>query len=86
MGLEREKVEGIEMVAYEFYLRNETNEVQLVGILPERRKSPERISPESILRWGKEVLGNDVNPNDIFYVTMTVDENGGGISSGSPGY
>jgi hypothetical protein len=73
------------MVAYEFYLRNEMNEVQLVGILPERRKDPERISPESILKWGKEVLGDDVSPKDIFYVTMTVDENGGGISSQSPG-
>jgi len=74
------------MVVYEFYLRNETNEVQLVGILLERRKDFERISSESILRWGKEVLGDDVNQKDIFYVTMTVDENGGGMSSQSSSF
>ena len=61
------------MVAYEFYLRNEMNEFQLIGILPERRRKPERINPESILNWGKEVLGNEVSLNDIFYVTMVVD-------------
>jgi len=40
------------MVAYEFYLRDPKDEFHLMGILPERRKVLERITEESIMRWG----------------------------------
>ena len=46
------------MVAYELYLRNRKGEEHLLGILPERRKNPSRITKESVVRWGKLVLGN----------------------------
>ena len=69
------------MIAYEFYMRDQTNGRQLIGILPERRKTPERITPESIINWGKEMLGDDVNLDDIFYVTTTIDEETGEIHS-----
>ena len=62
------------MMAYELYLRDEANILQLIGILPERRKTPERITPKSIINWGKEILGDDVNPNNILYIIKTVDE------------
>jgi hypothetical protein len=75
---------GDKMIAYKFYVRDEVNVYQLIGILPERRKHPERITPESVTHWGKEVLGGDVNPNNIFYITTTVDENTGDIYSSSP--
>ena len=61
------------MVAYELYKRDKTNLHELIGILPERRKTPERITPESIINWGKEILGDDVN--NIFYITKTIYEN-----------
>ena len=51
------------MVAYELYLRNWKGEEHLVGILPERRKNPARITKKSVLRWGKLVLGNGPNAN-----------------------
>jgi hypothetical protein len=69
------------MIAYEFYMRDQTNGRQLIGILPERRKTPERITPESIINWGKEMLGGDMNLDDIFYVTTTIDEKTGEIHS-----
>jgi hypothetical protein len=69
------------MIAYELYLRDEANVFQLIGILPERRKNPERITPESIINWGKEILGDDVNLNNILYITKTVDEKTGEIYS-----
>jgi predicted HAD superfamily hydrolase len=72
---------GDRMIAYKFYMRDETNVYQLIGILPERRKNPERITPESVIHWGNEVLSDDVNPNNIFYITTTVDENTGEIYS-----
>jgi hypothetical protein len=40
------------MVAYEFYWRDEKGKEHLIGILPERRKNPERITEESIFNWG----------------------------------
>jgi hypothetical protein len=43
------------MAAYEFYWRDATEKEHFVGVLPERRKNPERISDESIINWGSAV-------------------------------
>ncbi len=58
------------MVAYEFYWRNESENVHFIGILPERRKKPERITPESILKWGWKVIGDDLDVKDIYFVKV----------------
>ena len=44
------------MVAYEFYLNDSEGNKSLIGILPERRKEPKRITQKSILRWGRMLL------------------------------
>ena len=49
------------MVAYEIYLNNKDGKEHLVGILPERRKDPARITEKSILKWGNLVLGSKSN-------------------------
>jgi len=67
------------MVAYEFYRRNEIKGNELVGILPERRKDPKRITEESIRNWGKMILGEYVDENDIFFVKVTIDKTSGDI-------
>jgi hypothetical protein len=61
------------MTAYEFYYRDAKG-VHLIGILPERRKSPERINQESIMRWVRMVLGNHANvpDNDLFFIQVEV--------------
>jgi hypothetical protein len=58
------------MVAYEFYWLDETGKEHLIGILPERRKDPERITQESILSWGWKVIGHDSDVNDIYFVQV----------------
>ena len=58
------------MVAYEFYWRNETGEEHFIGILPERRKNPERITEGSILNWGWKVIGNNPDLNNIYFVRV----------------
>jgi hypothetical protein len=63
------------MIAYEFYWRDTIKGSQLIGILPERRKKPERISHDSIINWGKTLLGSNVKVNDIFFVQITLDKN-----------
>ena len=61
------------MIAYEFYWRDTIKGSQLIGILPERRKKPERISHDSIINWGKTLLGENVDINDIFFVKIRMD-------------
>jgi hypothetical protein len=58
------------MVAYEFYLRNE-KEDKLIAILPERRKDPKRITPESIMNWGR-ILSNSagIDANNIYFIQV----------------
>jgi hypothetical protein len=60
------------MVAYEFYQHNEEGD-RLIGILPERRKDPKRITPESIMNWGRilcTTTGIDVK--NIYFVQVEV--------------
>lgn len=60
------------MVAYELYWHDETEEAHLIGILPERRKSPERITQESILNWGRKVVGDSAETKEIFFTQVEV--------------
>jgi hypothetical protein len=69
----------IGMVAYEFYWRDSTKGFELIGILPERRKDPKRISQASIMNWGKMILGEYVDENDIFFIKVTIDKTSGDI-------
>lgn len=62
------------MVAYEFYWRNEIGDTHLVGILPERRKDPNRISDESIMNWVKKIIGDTSRANDIFFSKVNINE------------
>ena len=60
------------MVAYEFYWRDEIGRDHFIGILPERRREPERITPESILNWGKKVIGDNTEVKDIFFTKVEI--------------
>jgi hypothetical protein len=60
------------MVAYEFYLRDHEIGDSLIGILPERRRDSERINKNSIMRWGKMVLGSRGDTKRIYYVKVKV--------------
>lgn len=58
------------MLAYEFYWLDETETAHFIGILPERRKKPERITEESILNWGKMVVGDNSEVKEMYYVKV----------------
>jgi hypothetical protein len=45
------------MTASEFYWRDEIRGFELVGVLPERRTNPKRITKESIVRLGGKYIG-----------------------------
>jgi len=58
------------MLAYEFYWLDEAEKVHFIGILPERRKSPERITGEFVLNWGWKVIGDNTDVKDIYFVQV----------------
>ncbi len=61
------------MVAYEFYCRDEAGEEHLIGILPERRTNPERMTKNSVLNWGWTVIGDQSGVEKIHFVKVEMD-------------
>jgi hypothetical protein len=49
------------------------NRLELVGILPERRKDPKRIPEQSIINLGKKLFGDNVNFNHILFIQKSLD-------------
>ena len=62
------------MIAYEFYWRDPIKGYQLIGVLPEKRKNINRITYESIMKWGKMLLGENIDINDIFFIEKKIDK------------
>ncbi len=58
------------MIAYEFYLHDERGKEHLIGILPERRGKPERITDYSILNWGWKIIGDHSDVKNIHFVRL----------------
>ena len=61
------------MLSYEFYWKDEIGKVHLIGILPERRKEPTRITDESIMNWVKKIIGDEIRVNDIFFFKVNIE-------------
>jgi hypothetical protein len=66
------------MLAYEFYCRDESGELHLMGVLPERRSNQERITDESIIKWAKSFFGDESGVNNIFYSTIRLEKSENG--------
>jgi len=64
----------IYMMAYELFSYNEKDGYELIGILPERRSDPNRITEESVLNWGRMMLGNNADGKKIFFKCTTIDD------------
>jgi len=62
------------MVAYELFSYDGKNGYEFIGILPERRKDPKRITKELVLNWGRMILGNNTDGKKIFFKCMTIDD------------
>jgi hypothetical protein len=65
---------GLDMIAYEFYRRDERGQGHFIWILPERRKNLERITRESIMNWGKKAIVDNTEFKDIFFIQVELDE------------
>jgi len=62
------------MLAYEFYFCDPVKGNELIGVLPERRKDPSRITQNSIMDWAKKVFGDNLSTKDIFFIQVPINE------------
>jgi hypothetical protein len=60
------------VVGYELYWHDRIKGYQLIGVLPERRKNPNRITKESVMNWGKKYFGKNLNLNDVFFIEVEI--------------
>ena len=67
------------MLAYELYTFNKKKGYEFIGILPERRKNPMRITKTSIMNWGKTLLGDNVGSKNMFFEWVAIDRLSGRI-------
>ncbi len=60
------------MLAYKLYSFNKTRGYELIGVLPERRKNQARITKDSVMNWGKILLGDNMNDSEIFFKAVRI--------------
>lgn len=60
------------MLGYKLYLFDKAKGCELIAFLPERRKKPKRITEESVINWGKTLLGDHAKAKDIFFERVTI--------------
>ena len=63
------------MVLYKFYVRDQDGEEHFLGILPERRNDPKRITDESVVNLSKIILGPnaEIQLDSIRFVSISED-------------
>ena len=64
------------MLVYELYTFDKINGYEFFGVLPERRKNPARMTEDSVMSWGKILLGDNVDNKSIYFKRVTLDNNG----------
>jgi hypothetical protein len=58
------------MTAYEFYWCDGAGQFHLVGLLPERRSNLTRITQESVMNWGRSVVGDTLDANGFYFIQV----------------
>ncbi len=64
------------MLAYELYTFDQIDGFELIGVLPERRKNPKRMTDDSVMSWGRMLLGDNADNKSIYFKKVTLDNNG----------
>ena len=74
------------MKGYELYWRDPIKGYQLIGVLPERRSNPKRITKESVTNWGKIYFDWNLKENYMFFFQVAIDKNTGRIFRTNPSF
>jgi len=64
------------MLAYELYTFNKKKGYEFIGVLPERRKNPTRMTEDSVVSWGRMLSGDNVDTKSIYFKRVILDNNG----------
>jgi hypothetical protein len=64
------------MLAYELYTFNKKKGYEFIGVLPERRKNPTRMTQDSVMSWGRMLLGDNADNKNIYFKRVILDNNG----------
>jgi hypothetical protein len=62
------------MLGYKLYLLDKAKGPKLIAVLPERRKNSQRITEESVIKWGTALLGIHANGKDISFERVTIND------------
>ena len=60
------------MLVYKLYAFNKTKGCEPIGVLPERRNNPQRVTKESILNWGQKYFGIHLNLGDMYLIEVKI--------------
>jgi len=62
------------MVGYELYCWHDPKGYQLIGVLPERRNDPQRVTKESVLNWGQKYFAVQLDLDDLYFIEVEINE------------
>ena len=60
------------MVGYELYCWQDPKGYELIGVLPERRNDPQRITKKSVLNWGQKYFSIQLNLDDMYFIEVEI--------------
>ena len=60
------------MVGYELYCWRDPNGYELIGVLPERRNDPQRITKKSVLDWGQKYFAIQLDPDNMYFIEVEI--------------
>ena len=62
------------MVGYQLYCWRDPKGYELIGVLPERRNDPQRITKESVLNWGQKYFATQLDLDDMYFIQVEINE------------
>jgi hypothetical protein len=71
------------MRAYEFYVIAGNKRHELLGVFPERRTNPMRVTRQSIMDWAEGMVDCE-SAESIYFIPVTIDERSGKIYRPTP--
>jgi len=60
------------MIGYELYCWRDPKGYELIGVLPERRNDPQRITKESVLNWGQKYFAIQLDLDDVYFIEVEI--------------
>jgi len=64
----------LRMLVYELYVLNKKKGYELIGVLPERRKNQMRITKQSVIKWGRMLLDDNDDSEEIFFKVVKTND------------